>query len=40
MNRLTHKISDTPNARENIATLINPEIYKDGGTPRTPGAKT
>ena len=24
-------------ARENIATLINPEIYKDGGTPRTPG---
>ena len=25
------------NARENIATLINPEIYKDGGTPRTPG---
>ncbi len=28
------------NARENIATLINPEIYKDGGSPRTPGAKT
>ena len=28
------------NARENIATLINPEIYKDGGTPRTPGTKT
>ena len=27
-------------ARENIATLINPEIYKDGGTPRTPGNKT
>jgi hypothetical protein len=27
-------------ARENIATLINPEIYKDGGSPRTPGAKT
>jgi hypothetical protein len=28
------------NARENIATLINPEIYKDGGTPRTPDTKT
>jgi hypothetical protein len=28
------------NARENIATLINPETYKDGGTPRTPGTKT
>ncbi len=28
------------NARENIATLINPEIYKEGGTPRTPGTKT
>ena len=27
-------------ARENIATLINPKIYKDGGTPRTPGEKT
>lgn len=25
------------NAREKIATLINPEIFKDGGTPRTPG---
>jgi hypothetical protein len=25
------------NAREIIATLINPEIFKDGGTPRTPG---
>ncbi len=24
-------------SRENIATLINPEIYKDGGTPRIPG---
>jgi hypothetical protein len=24
-------------ARENIATLINPKIYKDGGTPRIPG---
>jgi len=32
------KLSTT--ARENIATLINPEIYKDGGTPRTPGEKT
>ena len=28
------------NARENIATLINPEIHKDGGTPRTPDTKT
>lgn len=23
-------------ARENIATLINPKVYKDGGTPRIP----
>ena len=27
-------------ARENIATLILPKKYKDGGTPRTPGTKT
>ena len=27
-------------ARENIATLILPKKYKDGGTPRTPGTNT
>jgi len=28
------------NARGNIATLILPQKYKDGGPPRTPGTKT